>query len=245
MLYNYHDTIIYYNKNGCGPPIIMLHGWGQSSETFTRIVSALENDYQIYTLDLAGFGKSSEPSFAWDIYEYANMLNCFIKDKQICNPIIIGHSFGGRIAIKYTSKYEVNKLILIDSAGIRKRSIIKRIKITLFKIKKFLYQKKPIKLQMLYEKSGSSDYRSASIMMRKILNKAVNEDLQKEMRKINCSTLLMWGRKDKVTPYHDCLKMKRLIKNAGIVEFRNSGHFPYLEEERAFIIIIKNYLKGE
>ena len=89
---------------------------------------------RITIIDLPGFGESKEPDDIWDLSDYVENLHKLLKELDINNPSLIGHSFGGRIAIKYASKYKVNKLILFGSPCIRenrqdiKEKIFKKIK---------------------------------------------------------------------------------------------------------------------
>ena len=137
MDYIYKNKYVYFEKTGSGNPIILLHGWGASSTIFESITNILKTKYTIYTIDLPGFGKSDEPDKPYNLDDYVDLLYQFIIDLDIYNPILLGHSFGGRIAIKFASLYNVSKLILVDSAGLKQKNFIKtKTKILLYKLKK-------------------------------------------------------------------------------------------------------------
>ena len=114
---NIKDVNINYVQygNSKGKDVVLLHGWGQNIEMMNPIGERLKNDYHITILDLPGFGKSSEPTYDWTVYDYYEMLKEFLKELKIKNPILIGHSFGGRISIIYASKEKVDKLVLLAS----------------------------------------------------------------------------------------------------------------------------------
>lgn len=236
---------INYEKRGIGKPVILLHGWGSNLNSFNNIASVMETKYQVYLIDLPGFGSSEVPTKPYSLDEYVQMLEQFVKENEIVKPIIIGHSFGGRIGIRYSINNEISKLILIDSAGIRRFSLKVKVKILNYKIKKWYYNKTNniSKLEKLQDSSGSIDYQNASPIMKQTLSLIVNENQKKELSKVKCETLIMWGKNDKVTPYKDAKLMNLRIKNSGLVTFDSSGHFPYIEEEYEFIEVLKHYLQ--
>ncbi len=247
MEYIYDKLKINYDIKGMGPPLILLHGWGTNLHTFDYVCKYLENSYTIYMIDLPGFGNSDEPRYAYNLSNYVHFLCTFIEELQIDNPIILGHSFGGRIAIKYASiNKNIKKLILVDSAGIRKRRTIKQIfNILKYKYLKCYYRKTKniAKYNQLTSTSGSSDYVASSLVMKGTLSKVIKEDLKKCLPRINVETLIIWGRDDEETPYSDALLMHKKIPNSGLVTFDDVGHFPYLERKNYFKLVLKKYLE--
>lgn len=247
MNYIYRGMRIEYDIVGSGNPIILLHGWGTNKNTFTNLCNEIKTKYEVHLIDLIGFGKSDEPYKVLTLDDYVYFLCDYIKRNNIKNPIILGHSFGGRIAIKYTSLFNnVDKLILVDSAGIKKKRNIKKwISIKKYKLKKWFFKltKNTKAYEKLINSSGSYDYKNASDIMKGTLSKIVNEDLRKHLKDISTETLIIWGKDDKETPYKDALLMNKLLKNSGLVSFDNTGHFPYLENKKEFNIVLKEYLK--
>ena len=246
MDYIYKNKYVYFEKTGSGNPIILLHGWGANTNIFDSITNMLKTKYTVYAIDLPGFGKSEEPDIPYNLDDYVDLLYQFIIDLDIYNPILLGHSFGGRIAIKFASLYNVSKLILVDSAGLKQKNFIKtKTKILLYKLKKKYYKitKNVIKYNDLLINSGSTDYKEASVIMKKILVNVTNEYLDKYLKDITCDTLIIWGKKDDVTPYYNAIKLKKKIKNAGLVTLEGVGHFPFIESKKTFNKILKSYLE--
>ena len=127
------DININYEVSGVGPPLIFLHGWGCNLNTFNNLTKQINEDFTVYQIDFPGFGLS-EINGAYTIEEYANIIYEFCLSLAIVNPIVVGHSFGGRVAIKYASTYQVHKLVLVSTPGIKQRfNIIKWIKIKTYK----------------------------------------------------------------------------------------------------------------
>lgn len=232
-----------YYLEGEGQTIVFLHGWGQNFSSFKKIVSNLISEYQVLGVDLLGFGHSEVPTTPLSVKEYADSLKALFDTLMINSPIIVAHSFGGRIALKYCADYGAEKLFLLGAAGLKKRSIRRFFQIWYYKIFRKIYKIiAPKKYQKLIDKSGSKDYRSAKGIMRQILIKTVNYDSRRDMKRVACPTYLFWGLLDEETPYGDGLKMAKIIPNAEIVTFYNSGHFCYIQEEQRFIKMLKDLL---
>ena len=246
MDFKYHDLNIHYVAEGKGPPVVFLHGWGANLKTFDRIVPNLINHYTVYRIDLPGFGKSDALTNSFSLDDYTAFLDSFVGILKLDSPVLIGHSFGGKIILSYLLKNpNIKKAVLISSSGIRRPlSLKKRLQVAWFKAKKrwYILRKDGVGLQQLYDKSGSDDYKNASLVMKATLSKVVAKGLQKDLKKINQEVLLIWGKLDKTTPYRDALLMNRKIKNSGLVTFEEAGHFPYLEDPVRFISVLKNYL---
>ena len=150
-MYKYKDISIYYEIHGnSNKSILILPGWGNTRNTFLNIINLLKDTYKIYIVDYPSFGNSPIPNKELTIYDYTELIYNFIKDNNINNPIIIAHSFGGRISSILISKYKlkVNKLILIDVAGIKRINIKLFIKTKLYKLLKKLTYLLPKKIQI-------------------------------------------------------------------------------------------------
>ena len=245
---------IRYNEEGPddGHPIILLHGWGCSHATLASIENILAGKMHVYNIDLPGFGDSDEPDSVWGVEEYTKTIEEFIRRLKINRPILLGHSFGGRISILLSSRNDIGKIILVDAAGVKPtRSVKYYIKIYFYKLIKhtlpvLLGRKLGNQLLDRYRgRAGSSDYASSTPMMRAILSKCVNEDLCDVMPLIKASTLLIWGDNDTATPISDAKKMERLIPDAGLVSFQECGHYSFLDNPVGFRAVIKEFLKNE
>ena len=173
------------------------------------------------------------------------MLNNFITDLNIKNPIILGHSYGGRVGIEYASRYDnISKLILLSSAGIKHHYVSNTIEIKKYKLKKWYYKKthQVMKYNTLVTTSGSNDYKNASLVHKKMLSLAVNYNQKKSLKKIKVETLIIWGENDNVTPLKDAYLMHKKIKSSGLVIVPNAGHFVYLDNFDYLQRVLNSYL---
>jgi len=239
------DLYINYYQYGKddGIDFVFLHGWGQNMQMMMPLSNAFAHFFKVTVIDLPGFGKSDEPNKVLSVLDYVNIINKLFKKLNIKNPILLGHSFGGRIGILYASIYNVRKLILLASPYQKTTK-----KITLKQ--KILKKLKKIKFLSKYEsyfknKIGSADYKNASLIMKKILVESINTDLTNEASKIKCVTLLIWGESDLEVKIEDAYKLNKLIKNSSLIVYPNKGHFAYLQDLNKTIKILDNFLKDE
>lgn len=244
---------INYQVAGQGQAILLLHGWGANLQSFKPVYDFLVPHFRVYNIDFPGFGQSAAPQTVWNTQDYAVCIKQFIQQLNIENPILIAHSFGGRVAIRLAAEQQkIAKLILVDSAGIKpKRTIGYYLKIYLYKLIKKIatlpllnHIFNPL-IERAKRKLGSTDYQNVSGVMRDILITVVNEDLTLLLPQITTPTLLIWGEHDQATPLSDGQLMEKLIPNAGLVVLKNAGHFAYLDKLNEFLLIIDNFLQKE
>ena len=241
MIIKVKDLDINYIQYGEGSDIVLLHGWGQNIKMMEPIGEKLASKFKVTILDLPGHGNSSEPKEALTIYDFCEILKEFLDKLKIDNPIIIGHSFGGRIAIIYASHYDTEKLILLGAPCVRKKEKL-GLKI------KTLKQLKKIPVLNKFEEFakrhiGSRDYRNANPIMRQILVNTVNEDLSDCARKIKGPTLLIWGEYDNEAPVEDAKILEKLIDDSGLIIYPNGSHYTYLEFLNPVCKVIKTFIE--
>ena len=114
-----HGVKTAYRHTGEGRAVILLHGWGQNMAMMANIEAHLSPFFSVWNLDFPGFGESDVVPAAWSVEDYTDFLRDFITENGIEEPILIGHSFGCRVAIRYAVRYPVRKMCLTGAAGIR------------------------------------------------------------------------------------------------------------------------------
>lgn len=232
------DVKINYIQYGKGKDILLLHGWGQNIEMMKPVGDNFSNKFRITILDFPGFGQSEEPKEPWNIEKYSVMLEKFVSATGIKKPIVIGHSFGGRVAIRYSARNPIEKLVLFGSPCIRLSEnlsltvkILKKLK-TLPGLNSFgEYMKKYI---------GSRDYKAASPIMRQTLVNVVNEDLSKFAREIEEPTLLIWGEYDTEAPVNEARELEKIMVDAALIVLPGT-HYAYLENLPQVVNILNNF----
>ena len=232
-------------------PVVLMHGWGCNHTTVQSIQNLLTPRFKVLNVDFPGFGDSPEPETVWGVEEYAQLIERLIAEEQLESPILIGHSFGGRVAIKIAARANnIPKMVLIDAAGIKpKRSFSYYMKVYSYKLTKrltrfFLGEERSRQIsERAMRRRASADYLAASPRMRAIMSKVVNEDLRQLLSSIKASTLLVWGVNDTATPLSDAKTMERLIPDAGLVAFEDCGHYSFLDNPRQFAAVLNSFLR--
>lgn len=239
---------IRYLVRGSGLPVLVLHGWGASIEAVWPIITGLESVATVYVLDLPGFGQSALPPEAWGVADYQSFVAAFMDALGIERAPIVGHSNGGRIAIRMasTEPHRVSRLVLVDSAGIRpKRTLRWYRRVAIAKVGKyaacFLGRAGERLRERLVGRAGSTDYLQAGAM-RPTLVRLVNSDLREHLPHIKVPTLLIWGSEDSDTPLAAAREMEKLIPDAGLVVLEGAGHFSYLDQSARFSTIVRHFL---
>ena len=250
---------INYEEKGEGDLIVLLHGWGSNIKLFANLIDLLSKKYKVVAMDMPGFGESQEPPSAWAVGDYVDFVIDFLKDYDNKEIMFLGHSFGGRVIIKMHSDekrknlpFKVSKVILVDSAGILPpKNNKKSFRTYYYKAGKAVLSTGIVKklapdaLENFRKKMGSADYAAASPLMRQVLVKTVNEDLEPHLPNIKCPTLLIWGVNDTATPLSDGEKMEKLIPDAGLVKLENAGHYSFLEQQYTFNRVMSSFMKIE
>lgn len=244
---------IYYEIVGDGADILFLHGWGSSVDAFRRMIMPLKRDFRCIALDLPGFGKSDLPKEPLDLDDYCRIVKKFIDELGLCNPILIGHSNGGRIALNMCAEHIVDpdKMILFGAAGIPpKKTFKQKARQRTFKIIKGALTLPIVKnyteslLNDARAHFGSADYNSAPPVMRQTLVKLVNVDLTEKLHNITAQTLLIWGENDTATPLYTAKIMEREIKGSGLCVLNNCTHWCFIENPVQVDAILQSFLKG-
>ncbi len=233
---------------GSGPPVLVLPGWGASIEAVYPIVTGLSPVATVYALDLPGFGESEPPPAPWGVEDYQAFVAAFMDQLSIEAPTIVGHSNGGRVAIRMaaTEPSRASKLVLVDAAGIRpKRTLRWYRRVALAKLGKYAARRLGAPGERLRTRligrTASADYLAAG-EMRPTLVRLVNADLRPYMPRIAVPTLLVWGSEDSDTPLADAHEMERLIPDAGLVVLEGAGHFSYLDQPARFARIVSHFI---
>lgn len=226
------SVALYSETIGNGFPLVMLHGWGQSSKALKPLADLLSQQSRVILIDLPGFGRSASPKEVWSTHDYARYISNYLKRMGVRQFDLLGHSFGGKISISLTSLYpdRVNRLILLASSGLKRRLTLPQI------LRKNLLKYAASSLKIIdsmaktqlfqnyfVPKYGSADYQKAGAM-RAILVKTVNEDISLQMASIVAPTLILWGENDEETPPEIAERMHNLIPYSQLQLFPGKGH---------------------
>ena len=234
------------------PAALLLHGWGSSFDVYKGITAALSDRLRIVALNFPGCGNSDTMSNPWNIDDYCNLVLKFLAALKIENPIMFGHSHGGRVIMKLAGEKKIfpPKIVLLDSAGlIPKKTFKQKFRAKSFKTIKTVLTLPIIKnySEKLLEKArnyyGSADYKAAPEVLRKTMVSLVNTDLRELLPNISCPTLLIWGENDTATPLADAKIIEKLIPDAGLCVIKGTGHYSFCERPYEAHAILRSFIK--
>lgn len=210
--------------------VLILHGWGSSAKKWQGVKEILEKQgYQVFVPDLPGFGENPPPQNPWSIDDYADWVEKFSEKQNLSQIFLLGHSFGGSVAIKYALRFpnKVKRLFLLAPAGIRKKTLKKELlKKTAKLFNKFSFLPyygffRKVFYRLIVRKS---DYQFTSGIMRETYLKVIQEDLSNLLSEISLPTVIIWGEKDDVLPLSDGYFMNQKIKNSQLVVLSGAKH---------------------
>lgn len=224
MLKSFCDGQIFGERLGSGPvDVVGLHGWGRSRQDLLVSLAGLN----AVVPDLPGFGVSPEPSGAWGSDEYADAIAELVSG--LGKPqVILGHSFGGRIAVKLAARRPdlVAGMALTGVPLLRLPSANTRPP-TAFRAVRWAHGRGLIsagRMEKLRKKYGSADYRNADGVMRSILVRLVNESYEDCLPQIKCPVELIWGAKDTAAPLRVARDACAMIQDCRLTILEDQGH---------------------
>ena len=195
--------------------LIILHGWGSNKNLMKQSFSPYMDSFRHIYIDLPGFGNST-CNLALHTKDYARIVELLMIHMNASKDIILGHSFGGKVALLLEPKI----LVLVASAGIYiPKSIKVRAKILLFKMLK------SFGLTKFREFFVADDAKKLSEPMYETFKNVVDEDFSDEFSKYSGKALLCWGKDDTATPLSSGVKIEKLIKDSKLVVYEGDHYF--------------------
>ncbi|QOG11529.1 alpha/beta fold hydrolase [Arcobacter sp. FWKO B] len=229
VLYNNNKFQISYELANldCSCDIVFLHGWGSNKELMQSAFGNTLSHYRHIYIDMPGFGRSSNDLILHTV-DYANIIREFLNIIGSQPSVIVGHSFGGKVATLLNPK----NLVLLSTAGIVEKKPLKiKVKICLTKILNLLGFKEFTKI------FRTKDAQNLPQNMYETLKNVVNEDFSGEFEKFENTALIFWGKEDKATSLESGKKIAKLIKNSNF-HILNGDHYFFLKHSKFITGII-------
>ena len=217
--------------------VLILHGWQNSLKNWENVGKRLAKKNKVILVDLPGFGGSSLPKTQpFGTYDYADTVNKLILKLGLKKITLLGHSFGGKIAVIVASRNPaIKKLILVDISGIKTTSLSTSLKISVAKFLKFFL---PENFSTII---SSDDYKNAGNLL-PTFKKIVAEYIEKDAKKLTIPTLIVWGENDQEVPLASAVTLKKLIPNSSLRIVWKAGHHPHLEKPEKFLEILYDFI---
>lgn len=234
--------------------VVILHGWNLSAERFSPLATALGSlGYRVYTLDLPGFGKEPPPDKPWHVIEYADFLKGYFVRLRIKNPVLIGHSFGGRVALKFAQLHpqDLKAMVLSGTPGF---SPVPKGKLIFFlvlaKIGRVLFSIPPLTIladwarRLLYYAAGTKDFFRADGVMKQTFKNVVQDYLVDAMESLAVPCLLLWGEFDLLVPVSIARQIHEVIPRSELKVIPQADHGVPFKEAPVFASYVDRFVKG-
>jgi pimeloyl-ACP methyl ester carboxylesterase len=224
-----------------GTPLIFIHGWAQSKEIWLNIAKNLSKTNSVYAIDLPGFGNSGYPDHPLVVSEYAEIINSFIKNKKIKKVIVIGHSFGGKIALELALRYPTNlqKLVIYSSDLNMDKSFLERMLQLSLNLLDFSIVKI---LSKTYLSLRGKSYDNFMLLAKTYRLNSKTIKFKRNLKNIKKKTFLVYGKLDFITSYKIGNELNAIFPDSKLAIFKKSSHFAHIEETTKFIEELRNFI---
>lgn len=235
-----------YDCDGAGPDVILLHGWGADRHMMRRLHEHVAKQCRCYNLDVMGFGESVPIQTSMGVLDYVEWLHAFVRLHDIETPILMVHSFGGRIALAYAARYPVKQLILMGAAGVRPpKKWFQKCKELGYHIgKECLTRCGSERWRKAWmSKWGSDDYRQASPLMKETMVKCLAYDCLADVPHIDAATLCIYGEFDTATPPWMGKAIAEGVQDGALLVVPHEDHFAYWHRPQWFETVIDAFIQ--
>lgn len=237
-----------YERMGKGKAVLILHGWGDSSAGWRRFSDELAKKFEVIAVDLPGFGGTQMPNEPWGISNYAAFVGSFLKKVKIQPFVIIGHSNGGAIAIRGLANkdFQTDKLVLLDSAGIRTEYLGRKKALRLItKTGKVLSRPLPSSVRKRLRRKVYQSIGSDMLVVERLqetFKLVVTDDVQQDAATLKLPTLLIYGEDDLSTPVQFGRMFHHLIGGSKFEVLPGAGHFAHLDQPTEVMQRIQEFI---
>ena len=247
----WRNAEIHYTDEGSGFPVLMIHGFGGSYTNFNDLTKLMKNKYRVVRIDLPGFGLSDFPQVKAKedyITDYRNYLTFILDTLHLDSVYVIGNSMGGGVAWMMAADHpdKVRKLVLLDAAGYDTKNVAGKLLMFRFKSVRSIFDKgMPLFMSRSGMEHGYADDSKIDPAVVALNNKFTNREgnIQHMLKlalsaefpdssmitKVECPTLIIWGKEDKIIPLAHAEKFHRDIKNSRVIIYSPCGHMHMME----------------
>jgi pimeloyl-ACP methyl ester carboxylesterase len=257
---------------GSGPPIVLIHGIGDSSATWDPVLSALARRHLVIAPDLLGHGRSDKPRADYSVAAYANGVRDLLGVLGIRRATLVGHSLGGGVAMQFAYQFpeRTERLVLVGSggAGLSVSPVLRAMTLPgafaalqLLQVPTARWQVGTVAwlLRLLDTDLGRDapdllrmvdalpDARARSAFIR-TLRSVVDWRGQVVTMLDRCyltrgmPTLLVWGSRDAVIPVEHGSRAHAAMPGSRLEIFDGAGHFPFHTDPARFVQVTEEFL---
>ncbi len=263
---------LYYREEGSGPPLLLIHGFGASTFTWRHVAPDLARDHRVIAVDLKGFGQSDKPfDERYSAYDQAELLAQLIEDKDLRDLTLVGHSFGGGIALllaleaKQRLQGRITRLVLLDSIAYPQNIPVFFRMLDMPVVSQLGIRMVPpsvqarVALKIAYfddSKITPEEIEAYAAPLKTAAGKhaiihsarqIVPEDivaLSERYKTMELPTLIVWCDHDRIVPLEVGLKLRRTLPNSTLRLVEDCGHMPQEEQPASTLGLLRGFLSG-
>lgn len=263
-------TLLYAEEYGEGPTLVLLHGLGASTFTWRHIVPALARNHRVIAVDLKGFGRSDKPQDQhYSAADQAALVAAFIRKRELFDVTLIGHSFGGTVALLTALNLNrepnrIDRLVVIDAPALKQNfsGVAELIRTPGLPYAAMTTTTPELIARLLlgYVRAPGRDVSEADIKgyakpfydngsyhafvatARAILD-ANKRRMETRYRAIKQPTLLVWCRRDRIVPLATGRRLRRILPNAKLAILKRCNHLPQDEVPKALLAKLQSFLE--
>jgi pimeloyl-ACP methyl ester carboxylesterase len=231
------DVRVAYEVAGEGPPVVLIHGLGGSGSWWARNVPGLSRHFQVYLIDVIGFGDSGGQRFV--LAQASAHLVAWMDALGIERATFVGHSMGGYIAADLAAEYpeRVERLILVNSAALPfewgyTRHLFNSIRGLRYFSPRFF----PIAVR--------DSFRAGPLTLLGSIRQILAADLTDKLARIEAPTLVLWGAGDPMIPIEIGERLSRTMRHGTFARVDGAAHNPMWERPEAFNQAVVEFLSG-
>jgi pimeloyl-ACP methyl ester carboxylesterase len=258
------QTRVRYIDVGEGPPVVLLHGFAASLNTWDPVVPALAEDHRVIALDLKGFGWSGRPEGDYSPQAQAELVWALLDERGVDQAAVVAHSWGSSVALAMTlaQPERVERLALYDAWVFEEQlpsffvwaraAGIGEAMFRLYynerpedKIALAFYDKTKITQELVEHTRRMQQRRGTTAAALAAVRGQRYEAMQQRYSEIEQPVLLLWGREDKVTPLQMGERLASELPDAELVVYPRCGHFPMIEAHSASTRDLADFLSGQ
>jgi pimeloyl-ACP methyl ester carboxylesterase len=263
---------LYYSEEGNGPPILLIHGFGASTYTWRHVAPELAQTHRVIAVDLKGFGQSDKPfDGRYSVFDQAELLAQLIVDKDLRNLTLVGHSFGGGVALLLALEANqrldgrISRLVLLDTIAYPQHIPVFFRLLDVPLVSQLGVRMVPpsvqarVALQIAYFDDSKIDPEEVELYAAPLKTAAgkhaiihsarqiVPEDiaeLSERYKTIELPTLILWCDHDRIVPLEVGIKLRRTLPNSTLRLVEDCGHMPQEEQPESTLKLLKGFIGG-
>ena len=261
-------------KAGSGPALLLLHGLGCDHTTWLPVISSLARRYTVIAPDLLGHGRSDKPRADYSVGGYANGMRDLLTVLGIDKVTVVGHSFGGGVAMQFAYQYpeRTERLVLVAPGGIGRdvTPAIRAITLPGFQLAMGLatmpglLQATKLGLRSLAatRMNPVRDLDEVADIVQHLSDRKARSAITHVVRAVvdwrgqvvtmadraylthAMPMAVIWGADDRVIPARHADLARRIAPEATVEVIRNAGHFPHKDHPQRFVKILNDFIRS-